>query len=249
MTMPSAQSNPPWDEAEIILALDLYLNHESNTKHGSQAEFENLSSILRRLNIQEDIPDWEDFRNPNGVGTKIANLMFLDNDEPSKGLSGASKTDRIVWNQYHENPAEVHAMAESILSAIDNNEDIEASILPMQEEEEKGFPEGKYFYRMHRSRERNSKLIKQVKMKAEKEGVLNCSICGFDFEKQYGELGENFIECHHIRPISEYKSGDKTRASDLALVCPNCHRMLHVKRPWLKPDELSERITYHFIDW
>ena len=30
-----------------------------------------------------------------------------------------------------------------------------------------------------------------------------CMICGFDFEKKYGELGKGYIEVHHIRPLSE----------------------------------------------
>ena len=28
-----------------------------------------------------------------------------------------------------------------------------------------------------------------------------CMICGFDFEKTYGEIGKDFIEIHHIKPL------------------------------------------------
>ena len=57
-----------------------------------------------------------------------------------------------------------------------------------------------------------------------------CSICGFDFEKTYGEIGKGFIHVHHIVPVSEI--GESYRVDyekDLIPVCPNCHAMLHRK--------------------
>ena len=55
-----------------------------------------------------------------------------------------------------------------------------------------------------------------------------CAVCGFDFEKEYGEVGKGFIHVHHITPIHtigvEYKVDYK---NDLIPVCPNCHAMLH----------------------
>jgi 5-methylcytosine-specific restriction enzyme A len=55
-----------------------------------------------------------------------------------------------------------------------------------------------------------------------------CKVCGFDFEKVYGEVGRGFIHVHHISPLhsigSEYKVNFQT---DLIPVCPNCHAMLH----------------------
>ena len=31
---------------------------------------------------------------------------------------------------------------------------------------------------------------------------IKCFVCGFDFEKTYGELGKGFIHVHHVNPIS-----------------------------------------------
>ena len=59
-----------------------------------------------------------------------------------------------------------------------------------------------------------------------------CSICGFDFEEKYGEVGKEFIEVHHIVPISNTTGEhiiDPTR--DLIPVCSNCHSILHRRRP------------------
>jgi len=59
-----------------------------------------------------------------------------------------------------------------------------------------------------------------------------CQVCNFNFESVYGELGEGFIHVHHIIPLSEI--GDSyivDPITDLVPVCPNCHAMLHIKKP------------------
>jgi len=67
----------------------------------------------------------------------------------------------------------------------------------------------------------------------------NCQICGFNFERKYGEVGEKYIQVHHIEPLSESKKSVFVNPiEDLIPVCANCHCMLHSKKPALKPDEL-----------
>ena len=68
---------------------------------------------------------------------------------------------------------------------------------------------------------------------------LSCEVCKFDFLATHGEIGRGYIECHHTLPISDYTSGQKTKLQDLAIVCANCHRMLHRRRPWLSITELA----------
>jgi hypothetical protein len=66
-----------------------------------------------------------------------------------------------------------------------------------------------------------------------------CQVCGMSFDEQYGDLGEGFIEVHHLKPVSSYKV--KVRVdpnTDMAVVCPNCHRMLH--RQANKPLSIEE---------
>ena len=59
-----------------------------------------------------------------------------------------------------------------------------------------------------------------------------CVVCKFDFEDTYGGWGKGFAEVHHLEPLS--KSGEKKRIinpqTDLAVVCANCHRMIHRKK-------------------
>ena len=106
--------------------------------------------------------------------------------------------------------------------------------------EEDQFPEGKELYQLHKKRERNQTVVRLKKQLAMQEGKLCCEVCGFDFAERYGELGEGYIECHHIKPISTYIEEDVTTVDDLVLVCSNCHRMLHRKRPWIGKDELKD---------
>ena len=73
---------------------------------------------------------------------------------------------------------------------------------------------------------------------------LKCIVCGFDFEKTYGELGKGFIHIHHANPISEKDSRYEINIEkDLFPVCPNCHAMLHRrKESILSIEELKQII-------
>jgi len=110
--------------------------------------------------------------------------------------------------------------------------EIENEIVP--EDEESAFPEGKKKYAMHRSLERDVSIAKKAKAKCLKEtGNLVCNVCKANFYELYGDLGYGFIEAHHKIPVSrlsENKNKIKTRILDFALVCSNCHRMLHRHR-------------------
>lgn len=66
-----------------------------------------------------------------------------------------------------------------------------------------------------------------------------CLVCGFDFGAAFGELGHGFVHVHHLVELSsighEYEVDP---VHDLRPVCPNCHAMLHRRRPALTIDEL-----------
>ncbi len=70
---------------------------------------------------------------------------------------------------------------------------------------------------------------------------LKCQDCCFDFEEYYGELGAGFIHVHHKIPLSEIgKEYEVDPINDLIPVCPNCHAMLHKKKPAISIDELRD---------
>lgn len=60
---------------------------------------------------------------------------------------------------------------------------------------------------------------------------LSCKICGFNFEEVYGGRGKDYIEVHHVKPLSSL--GEERVIDpkvDLVTVCSNCHRMIHRKK-------------------
>jgi len=121
---------------------------------------------------------------------------------------------------------------------IDHNQDKQVF---MVEDDELGFPEGKKVYRLHRTIERNPKVIELAKQKKWlKNKLLCCEVCGFSFLKTYGDLGKKFIEAHHTMPLSKLDGENETRVEEIALVCSNCHKMLHRRRPWLTIKNLKK---------
>ena len=91
----------------------------------------------------------------------------------------------------------------------------------------------------HITRERNQKLVREKKeLEKSKKGKLECEVCGFCFSKAYGDIGSDFIECHHKIPIAKAGPG-VTSCEDLALVCSNCHRMIHKKNPCYTLEEMK----------
>ncbi len=105
------------------------------------------------------------------------------------------------------------------------------------------FPEGRRIERLHKSRERDSRIVREAKSNYARQngGALPCEVCGFNFAERYGEIGISYIEAHHIRPLSELGTDEvrNTCIEDFALVCSNCHRMLHRKRPWANIEQLQ----------
>lgn len=116
----------------------------------------------------------------------------------------------------------------------------------LESEESITFPEGKKAYAKHARYERNQGIVRLAKdcFKAA-NGALFCEVCGFSFDT-YGERGKDYIEAHHDVPVSDLGDDGVSNIDDIKMVCANCHRILHRKRPWLKVDELKSLLqTLH----
>lgn len=161
------------------------------------------------------------------IFTHASNLSFF---KPNWGkvcsISLLSQTKQLkeiqdeVWRLFSEQ------FNDNVLTAIEIGEGDKANL-----EYENSFSEGKEreAIKKHIWRERSPAVINICKTRAMENGKLHCECCDFDFHKFYGTIGFDFIECHHILPIAS--GGErKTRPEDLALVCSNCHRMLHRKK-------------------
>jgi 5-methylcytosine-specific restriction protein A len=239
---PETTRNPSWTQDEHILALDLYFRFNPSKigkKHASVVE---LSDLLNRLPIHPQALRGETFRNPDSVYMKLCNFLRLDPSYKGKGLSAGSKGEEVVWNMYAGNRSELTKIAEAIRASGERQ--ISTLLTQPLDEDEEAFPEGRVLTREHRTRERNRQLVERKKKAVLlAKGNLECEVCEFDFFSTYGELGREFVECHHLAPLSDLREERKTKLSELSIVCANCHRMLHRARPWKSIGELKAIIA------
>lgn len=93
---------------------------------------------------------------------------------------------------------------------------------------EQDFEEGKEASIIARRAERNPKARRAC---LEHHGYA-CKICGLLMSDLYGSVGKDVIEVHHINEMSLCDGVRKVDPKeDLIPVCPNCHTILHTKRP------------------
>ena len=118
------------------------------------------------------------------------------------------------------------------LNQIKNWKHIEKIGDDIDEETSTGWHEGRKTHGSVSRYERNPRnREKAIQAHKKRYGQLNCCACEFNFEKTYGELGKEFIEVHHLTPLSsnehEVRINPKT---DLVCLCSNCHSMIHRKK-------------------
>jgi 5-methylcytosine-specific restriction enzyme A len=72
-----------------------------------------------------------------------------------------------------------------------------------------------------------------------------CEVCGFDFGKVYGEIGQGFIHVHHLLDLAAIgKQYEVDPIKDMRPVCPNCHTILHTLTPAMSIEKLKDILSY-----
>lgn len=99
-------------------------------------------------------------------------------------------------------------------------------------------PDGRRKLISHWIAERRPDLIEKVKDVHRKKGTLACEVCDFSFLENYDE---DYIELHHTIPLSQLAEPGSA-VNSLALVCANCHRMLHRGAKWPSIAELKAKV-------
>ncbi|WP_432736424.1 HNH endonuclease [Maridesulfovibrio sp. FT414] len=100
------------------------------------------------------------------------------------------------------------------------------------------YEEGGRKYTAHLIIERNKEAINCIKNSRD----WKCEICGLNFNTQYGF---KYIEAHHKKPIASFSDKHQISISDLALLCPNCHKAVHLfmKSSDMKYEEIAKKIA------
>lgn len=121
---------------------------------------------------------------------------------------------------------------------------IQSKPFPDVDEENITAKEGRRRWAQHFRRERNAKIVREKKNQVLRAtGSLKCEVCQFDFKKRYGALGEGFCEAHHKQPLStlDLQTETETKLEDLAILCSNCHRMIHKTKPIMSVTDFKKR--------
>lgn len=105
-----------------------------------------------------------------------------------------------------------------------------------EEEAEKRQVEGRITEAKILRRQRN----RAVRERCLAESGYKCYICGFDFEKTYGEIGRGFLEVHHKKPLASYDDEHPIPLSELCALCSNCHSMVHRTAIPIDVDDLKK---------
>ena len=99
--------------------------------------------------------------------------------------------------------------------------------------------------KMHKVRERDQELVDKAKNNfVNKHGALFCEVCGFNFLPFYGF---SYAEAHHKKPLHQIMAGQKTKVSDLAIVCANCHKAVHriiSDDPWSELIKINKKFKW-----
>lgn len=90
-----------------------------------------------------------------------------------------------------------------------------------------------------RSRSRNAGLRFAALQRA--GGI--CEGCGVNFAKKHSGLGRHCLVVHHKKQLKDTDQPVETKLSDVAVVCANCHMMIHMNREKaLTLSQLKKRI-------
>ncbi|MTD67690.1 HNH endonuclease [Flavobacterium sp. LC2016-13] len=163
-------------------------------------------------------------------GVTQGNVCRIEN------IGSADNIDELqlnIWEWFKNHFVPGERQSEAITSSIIKELEITNPDLTVKEGELKLIT--------HIVKERNRTIVIEKKRQAIENDSLKCEVCSFSFPEVYQSI---FIECHHITPISQSEGVIETTLEDLALVCANCHRMLHTKFDglYLSIKELQIRI-------
>jgi 5-methylcytosine-specific restriction enzyme A len=227
MARTQGHGNPNWTREETILALDLYFDCQGKVPSKGDSRVLALSALLRGLPYHQIAARKASFRNPVGVTFKLQNLRQV---ATGKGLENVSDTDRKVWMEFGTHPGEVKRIATLIIGGINSYRTEDEA----WEDEE--FFEGRLLTETHKRRERNPGIRKKLLATRRKNGELKCDMCGASSQNKVVEFQDAIFEAHHVIPLS-HAGERKTLLKDMALLCANCHRLLHraisKKKKWL----------------
>lgn len=200
----------------------------------------NANSAADLLNNFKYMLEGKKYSRTNNEYTTDYYLNSIQTDYGQEGLAKAvNAVARHIEYYEHSQRITMHktrAILEKFKKILDS---FSGTCFPDEIQNPKGIFEGAKKQVAVNAYERNEKARQKC---IEHYGSV-CSVCGFNFERAYGERGKNFIHVHHLVQLSSI--GREYRVNpieDLRPVCPNCHAMLH-RNPLFTIDQLKSCLT------
>jgi 5-methylcytosine-specific restriction protein A len=218
MAKTDGRGNPPWTRDETILALSLFFDAGMIALSDTDKRVIDLSVSLRTLPGNEERARNPSFRNPAGVSFKLSNLQSV---ATGKGFANVSAMDRSVWKHFENRRTRVHEIAGLIRTYVNE--------IPLDldnEGDDEEFAEGRILTLAHRRAERNRRLRTMLIRDRRKTNRLRCDACHITNPTSDSRLDDAIFDAHHLVPLSAIGS-TKTKLSDVALLCANCHKIIH----------------------
>ena len=215
----------------------------TNAKYDNKAKL-SPEIILKRAKHLQQVDD------KNGLGPKFKDTTLKDKIEVLEGFSkgcwvSVKPENLTILKNPFLIPNDIHPLktARYILIDLDREKFNELRSLAKTENvTEESFPEGALAERRHRYRERNSKLITKAKERfIENHGGLHCEACKHKpaFSEHLESLNMSIIEAHRDIALSASSHSGETKISEIKMLCPNCHRAIHLLRPWMLVNEFK----------
>jgi len=213
---------------------DYFLLLKSRSGNGSIPVLCRIKIVLNGQNTELSKYLWDD--------DKFA-LVFLFDTEIINYTWTEMLTD-MGYKEKYRPAGSVVRLTEDRLERFDGAtgfiEKIRGKSVPSDEQKDDIKPDHQFFDEGQRARKeisyfkRNPELVEAAK----KLYGYTCNVCSFNFEEKYGDIGKEFIECHHTKPLSENES-QGTYLKDVITICSNCHKMIHKRRPAYSAEELK----------
>ncbi len=168
------------------------------------------------------------------VGYKTNNYKKHRKNDEKDGRKTCKKIDVILGHGYEENEkldsvlmqlfkAPSYTKAKRHFWILGDKDKIDDKIIDKQikEYEEQKEIRKHISYEGRISRKNREELIQEL--------GITCQVCNRTMEEMYGQIGRGYIELHHLKPFCNLEVGGKRKlnSGDFAVLCPNCHRMIH----------------------
>lgn len=218
---------------EVILLVDTYFQlQEINSPSVKNGLIKELSDNMKTLPFFPELKDDDAFRSPEGMRMCLANVGFIDPNNPSKFGHGSALQKR-VFEYYKDKKGLLRRIARAIISLAHTDFAIDPAF--------QDFIGGQIIASYHKHLEATNNTVKYVLNENIQSCQTICKMCGCDLSKTYLEA-EKIMEVHVNIPVDDYVSDLEVYPASTILLCPTCHKVAHSDPKFYNIEIAKERL-------